>query len=208
MTKPTASWRNTTHDWARDLDAGHIERVRREPAIFAPGGVLHLVLEVLAYAADEAEHAGSGSAVITMHHDGSVSVADDGRGTATHTGDQGRTVKKPVMTTKDLRFFDTPGPATLPDGHPRRGMSVVTALSAWLTHTNRRSDGAWTQRYERGIPVTSLTPIPGDGSTGTTVRFLPDAALVPNAQLPVPELRRLTSAFGPPLTIEITSEYS
>jgi hypothetical protein len=97
MTEPTASWRNTTHDWARELDAGHIERVRREPVLYAPGGALHLVLEVLAYAADEAEATGSGRAVITLHDDGSVSIADDGRGTDTRVDDLGQTVKKPVM---------------------------------------------------------------------------------------------------------------
>jgi topoisomerase IV subunit B len=90
MTEPTASWRNTTHDWARELDAGHIERVRREPVLYAPGGALHLVLEVLAYAADEAEATGSGRAVITLHDDGSVSIADDGRGTDTRVDDLGR----------------------------------------------------------------------------------------------------------------------
>jgi topoisomerase IV subunit B len=205
VTKPTANWRNTTHDWARELDAGHIERVRREPFLFASGGALHLVLEVLAYAADEAEHTGSGRAVITVHADGSVSIADDGRGTDTRVDDLGRTVKKPVMTTKDLRFFDSPR-AALPDGHPRLGMSVVTALSAWLVHTNRRRNGAWTQRYEHGIPVTALTPIPGDGTTGTSVRFLPDPVLVRPAQVPLPELRQLAAAFGRPLAIEITDE--
>jgi topoisomerase-4 subunit B len=142
MGKPTASWRNTSHAWTRDSDAGHLERVRGEPAVFAPGGVVHLVLEVLAYAADETEHTGSGRAVVTVHGDGSVSIADDGRGTDTRVDDQGRMVKKPVMTTKDLRFFDSPQAAVLPDGHPRRGMSVVTALSEWLVHTNRRRNGA------------------------------------------------------------------
>jgi hypothetical protein len=113
-----------------------------------------------------------------VHANCSVSIADDGRGTDTRADDQGRMVKKPVMATKDLRFFGFPQAAVLPDGYPRRGMSVVTALSEWLVHTNRRCNGAWTQRYGRGIPVTGLMPIPGDGTTGTTVRFLPDAALV------------------------------
>lgn len=207
MTKPPARWPNTTHDWAKDLDAGHLQQVRREPALLAPGGALHLVLEVLAYAADEARDTGSGRAVVTVHDDGSVSIADDGRGTATRVDDQRRTVKKPVMTTPDLRFFDSPHPPALPDDHPRRGMSVVTALSAWLVHTNRRHDGAWSQRYERGIPVTGLTPIPGDGTTGITVHFLPDAALVSNTQVPLPQLHQLTGAFSPPLAIEITHEH-
>jgi len=43
-----------------------------------------------------------------------------------------------------------------------------------LVHTNRRRDGAWTQRYEHGIPVTDLVSIPGSSATGTTVQFRPD----------------------------------
>jgi topoisomerase IV subunit B len=203
VTKPAPNEPTTTHDWAKDHDAGHIEQVRRQPAVFAPDGALHLVLEVLAYAADEAAHTGSGNAVITLHDDGSVSVTDDGRGTATRGDDQEGTVKKPVMTTKDLRFFDTPNTAALPDGHPRRGMSVVTALSTWLEHTNRRHDGAWTQHYQDGVPVTRLAPIPDNGTTGTTVRFLPDPALITRTEVPVPELRQLARALGPPLTVKI-----
>lgn len=48
-------WRNTTHDWASVVDLDHLARIRRNPATFAPGGVRHLILEVIAYAADEAE---------------------------------------------------------------------------------------------------------------------------------------------------------
>lgn len=59
--------------------------------------------------------------------------------------------------------------AVLSDGQPRRGMSVVAALSAWLVHTNPRGNGSWTQRYERGIPVTDLAVVADDGTTGTTV---------------------------------------
>jgi topoisomerase IV subunit B len=47
-------------------------------------------------------------------------------------------------------------------------------LSEWLVHTNRRRDDAWTQRYERGMPMTGLGPIPGNSATGTTVHFCPD----------------------------------
>ncbi len=167
---------------------------------------MHLVLEVLAYAADEAVCNGSGHAVVTLHPDGSVSVADNGRGTDTRVDNEGQTVKKPVMTTKDLRFFDSSGAATLPDGNPRRGMSVVTALSEWLIHTNRRLNGCWTQRYERGAPVTPLMPIQGDGTTGTTVHFLPDARLVSNIEIPAPESCQLAATF-PHLSIGVNNEW-
>jgi len=123
------------------------ERIRRGPERFAPGETLHLVLEVLAYAADEAECNGGGRAAVTVHQDRSVSVADQGQGTDTRVDDHGRTIGKPVMATADLRFFDAADPPMLPGGHPRRGMSVVAALSTWLVHTNRRRGGSWTQRY-------------------------------------------------------------
>ncbi|UUV31057.1 ATP-binding protein [Amycolatopsis roodepoortensis] len=179
MSDASARWRTTTHDWAGSVDLGHLAEIRRNAGEFAPGGVPHLVLEVLAYAAEEAESTGAGHAVVTVHADGSVSVADDGRGTATRADGHGGFVKKPVMSTKDLRFFDFPGVQRLPDGHPRRGVSVVAALSEWLVHTNRRRNGSWTQRYERGVPVSDLTPIPDDGTTGTTVRFRPVEAVGP-----------------------------
>jgi topoisomerase-4 subunit B len=179
-------WINTTHDWAASVDRDHLGAIRADVERYAPGGVLHLVLEVLAYADDEAESAGQrGQCTVTLHEDGSISIADNGRGTDTRVDDHGNVVKKPVMATKDLRFFDDPAAPVLPDGHPRRGMSVVAALSDWLTHTNRRANGSWTQRYERGIPVTDLEPVASDGSTGTTVRFrcdLPYADLTPYLQ--------------------------
>ncbi|WP_415952236.1 ATP-binding protein [Streptomyces sp. KLOTTS4A1] len=184
MNTSRATWRNTTHDWASTVDLGHLEHIRRQPAVFAPGGCLHLILEVVAYAADEAASVNGGACRITLQPDGSVTVADDGRGTDTRVDEHGRIVRKPVMATKDLRFFDRPDAPVLPDGHPRRGMSVVAALSTWLVHTNRRRSGSWTQRYEYGVPTTDLQPIADEvtgttaasgttTATGTTVRFLP-----------------------------------
>ncbi|GAA1548968.1 hypothetical protein GCM10009804_01600 [Kribbella hippodromi] len=174
MTGPRAEWVNTTHDWAGSVDLAHLESIRADAARYAPGGVLHLVLEVLAYPEDEAESAGRrGRCTITRYVDGSIAISDDGRGTDTRVDEHGAVVKKPIMATKDLRFFDEAAGPLLPDGHPRRGMSVVAALSDWLVHTNRRTNGAWTQRYEYGVPVTDLQPVAADGTTGTTVHFLP-----------------------------------
>ncbi|WP_191094390.1 ATP-binding protein [Nocardia colli] len=161
-----------------------------------------MILEVVAYAAEEAECNGGGRCLLVSHPDGSVSVSDNGRGTDTRIDDQGRYVRKPIMASKDLRFFDFPDAQSLPDGHPRRGISVVAALSRWLIHTNRRGDMAWSQRYEHGIPVTDLVRVASDGSTGTTVHFLPDTELVPVAALHAGELLRLAS-FWPHLSVEV-----
>lgn len=183
-------WTNMTHDWATSVDMEHLDYVRGRRDEFAPGGTLHLVLEVLAYTADEASSNSGGRATVTFEDDGSVSVEDDGRGTDTRRADDGHVIRKPVMSTRDLRFFNDPGAQLLPDGSPRRGISVVAALSESLPHVNRRLEGAWQQRYERGIPVTDLEPLPSDGSTGTAVHFRagadvaglqPDAGLLVSA---------------------------
>ncbi|MET7642265.1 ATP-binding protein [Streptomyces sp. NPDC005426] len=202
MDTSRAAWRNTTHDWASVVDLGHLEGIRRDPAAYAPGGAAHLILEVLAYAADEAESNGGGHALVTLHPDGSVSVADDGRGTDTRRDERGEVVKKPVMATKDLRFFDLPEAPTLPDGHPRRGMSVVAALSEHLVHTNRRRNGSWTQRYEHGVPVTGLDPVDDDGTTGTLVRFRPAGPLRAGARPAAAELVRWATSWQD-LTVEV-----
>lgn len=200
-----ASWANTTHDWANAVDMAHLSQIRRDPATFAPGGPGHLLLEVVAYVADEAASRAGGGCVITLHPDGSMSVADDGRGTDTRTDDNGRIVRKPIMASKDLRFFDSPGAELLPNGHRRRGVSVVAALSEWLVHTNRRLGGAWTQRYEHGVPVTDLEPIQPDGTTGTVVRFLPAETTRSVAPLPVHDLRRW-AAHWPDLAVRIDDQ--
>jgi topoisomerase-4 subunit B len=200
--------KNTTHDWASTVDVDHLEQVRRAPGVFAPGGLTHLVLEVLAYAADEAESTGAtGHCVVRLHVDGSVSVADNGRGTDTRMDELGRPIKKPVIATRDLRFFDSPDAPHLPDGCPRRGMSTVAALSTWLVHTNRRHHGAWTQRYEHGIPVTGLLAIPDQHTTGTTVHFMPTNTV--NAAPGVSRaVLRLAAGVWPHLSLEVIDEGS
>jgi topoisomerase IV subunit B len=83
MDESRAPSRPATHDWASVVDFDHLAHIRQDPARFAPGGVRHLILEVIAYAADEAESGNGGRCAVILRSDGSVSVSDDGRGTAT-----------------------------------------------------------------------------------------------------------------------------
>ncbi len=120
--------------------------------------------------------------------------------------EHGRIVKKPVMATKDLRFFDFPQVEVLPDGHPRRGMSSVAALSDWLTHTNRRLNGAWTQRYENGVPVTGLEAVEVDGTTGTLVHFRPNGSLGSVTGPTTGDMSRLAAAW-PHLRVRVEDRH-
>lgn len=177
-----SSWTTTTHDWSKYLDVGHLARVReRLGEGEAAGGRRHLILEVLAYADEEAQSQGrTGTAIVTAHPDGTVTVADDGRGTDTRGDGQGRVIRKPVMATADLRFQDEATSPTLPDGLPRRGMSTVAALSSELVHENHRGGESWSQTYRYGIPDQDLTSIPGREGSGTSVTFHAEVAGPPN----------------------------
>lgn len=165
-------WVVTTHDWTVALDEEHLAHIRENAASYAQGGLRHMMLEVLAYADDEAASTGRvGTVVVVTRPDGSVSIRDDGRGTDTRRTPQGHIIRKPVMATKDVRFFDNPDRPVLPDGLPRWGMSVVAALSTTLIHENRRATGGWAQTYHHGIPATELVEITGGRTTGTAVTF-------------------------------------
>lgn len=165
-------WTVTTHVWEREVDHAHLRRVRDAREVFARGGRRHQILEVLAYADDEAAALGrKGRVVVDVADDGLVSVRDDGRGTDTRRDAAGRIVRKPVMATRDVRFFGAEHPPLLPDGLPRRGISTVAALSSILVHENRRHDGGWTQEYRRGVPSSTLRELPLTADTGTTVAF-------------------------------------
>ncbi len=80
-------------------------------------------------------------------------------------------------------------------------MSVVTALSDRLVHHNRRHNGAWTQDYRDGLPVTDLLPVASDGTTGTIVTFWPAASVQPSAAALDTTSRALS--VWPHLTIEV-----
>lgn len=166
-----ATWVTTTHDWTRDVDTAHLADVRARQHKLGTADPVHRLLEVIAYADDEAQARGERGQVEVVLGAGWVSVRDDGRGTDTRFDENGTAIRKPVMATRDVRFFDADPPVLLPDGLPRRGMSAVAAVSAWLIHVNRRRDGAWAQTYRHGVPEADLGVVEPDGTTGTTVCF-------------------------------------
>ena len=194
-----------THDWSASVDAAHLDEIRRNAAALAPGGVMHLVLEVLAYPVDEAREGATTLVRIVLHADGSVSVSDDGRGTETRVDGDGVARVKPVMATKDLRFYGRPDAPVLPDGHRRCGISVVAALSEWLVHTNRRIEGGWRRRFEHGLPIGELEALAPGGASGTVVHFGPDAALV-DGSVTADVLREVARAYAAVVSVDVVDE--
>lgn len=167
LTSPD-TWATHTHVWATRVDHAHLDAVRASHSALS---VEDLILEVVAYADEEAATRGVTGNVAISISDDQVSVDDDGRGTDTRFADDGRVIRKPVMSTQDVRFFGRVDAPLLPNGEPRRGMSVVSALSETLTHENHRTSGSWIQNYSFGVPDEELRDVPYRGSTGTLVSF-------------------------------------
>ena len=198
----------TTHNWASAVDPAHIAEIRSSADQYAEGGLLHLALEVLAYPLDEVAPEGTTTwARVVLHGDGSISVEDNGRGTDTRYDEAGVPMVKPIMATRDLRFYGVADTEVLPDGRPRSGMSLVAALSSWLTHTNRRVDRRGrVQRYERGLPPGPATEIESGDTTGTLVRFLPDPEVFGPETLSAEALRAACADFDTKINIEVLEE--
>ena len=79
----------TTHDWSMPVDVDHLCAVRADLGAFAVGGVQHLVLEVIAYALDEAVEGATTRIDVEARADGSLCISDDGRGTDTRIDGRG-----------------------------------------------------------------------------------------------------------------------
>ena len=159
-----------------------IEAIRLRPAMYIGDthqhGLHHLVNEVVDNSIDEAM-AGFGRFIhVTIHVDGSISVADDGRGIPVDIhADSGKSALEVVMTKVhaggkfDHRTYKVSG------GLHGVGVTAVNALSEWLEAEVRRDGHLWRQEFEKGKPTGSVRSVGLAKTTGTKISFLPDATI-------------------------------
>jgi DNA gyrase subunit B len=117
--------------------------------------------------------------IIVIHKDGSVSVADDGRGIPVdeHPKFPKKTALEIVMTKLHAGGKFDKESYKISGGLHGVGVSVVNALSEKLVVDVRRSGEVYSQEYAKGDPVNEVhvkkeAQFPYE--TGTLVRFWPD----------------------------------
>lgn len=163
-----------------------LEAVRKRPGMYIGStntyGLHHLVWEVIDNAIDEAL-AGFGNVItITIHKDGSCSVADEGRGIP--TGIQHQTNKSALeLVFGELHAGGKFSSAVYKSAGGLHGVgaAVTNALSEWLDVTVFRDGEITHLRYQNGGREKSEIEVVGKTNKhGTLVNFKPDSKVFPN----------------------------
>lgn len=164
-----------------------LEAVRKRPSMYigntGSGGLHHLIFEVVDNSVDEALAGCCTEVRVVLHQDGSVSVADNGRGIPVDIHPEaGRPAVEVVLTKLHAGGKFGSGAYTISGGLHGVGVSVVNALSEWLEVEVCTRGKRYHQRYERGKPVTELTVVGEAEGSGTTIRFKPDPLIFPDTE--------------------------
>ncbi|MCR2805887.1 ATP-binding protein [Paenibacillus soyae] len=133
----------------------------------------HLLLaSVLENAIAEHKAGFCSSVIVSCHQDGSVTVADNGRGIPVQAiagSDKPRV--QAILTEMSLGASAS---ITAPSGDKGISIPVVNALSQQLSVEVRRDGKRFRQDYRHGIPQTPLQTVGITNETGTSLTFLPD----------------------------------
>jgi DNA gyrase subunit B len=159
-----------------------LEAVRRRPGMYIGStdgrGLHHLIWEVVDNSIDEAMAGFADRIEVTLLPDGSVRTVDNGRGVPVGRHKTGKDALEVVHTVLHAGGKFGGGGYKVSGGLHGVGVSVVNALSEWLTVESARDGKVWGQRYERGKPSAPVKELrKSDGAHGTTTTFMPDGTV-------------------------------
>ncbi len=174
---------NPQNDNPYDIDQmrymSDLEHVRERSGMYIgnrdAAGLHHLVSEVVDNSIDEVMAGHATVVQVTVNPDGSITVADDGRGIPVDIDPNiGKSALEGVMTM--LKYggkFDNKAYKTSAGLHGM-GVKAVNFLSEWCEVEVRRNGHAYQQEYERGKPTSPVVRVGTAQGTGTKTTFKPD----------------------------------
>jgi DNA gyrase subunit B len=159
-------------------DAAHI---RQNPGMYVgntqTAGLHHLVYEIVYNSVDEALAGYCKNIRVILHKDGSVSVADDGRGIPVGVkADTGKSTLEEALTIAGTSGKFDNDAYRVSVGLHGMGAKAMNALSEWCEAEVRRDGRVYKMEFERGYATSELQDLgPAlDNKTGTTITFKPD----------------------------------
>ncbi len=175
-----------------------LEPVRRRPGMYThTSRPNHLAHEVIDNSVDEALEGYCKEISVTLYKDGSLEVADDGRGMPVdiHPGEKVSGVEL-ILTRLHAGAKFSDKNYKFSGGLHGVGVSVVNALSRHLECWIRRGGQEYNISFRDGKVASKLEVVGtvGQRNTGTTVRFWPDPRFFDSDKFSVPQLKHTLKA--------------
>ncbi|HYO12697.1 MAG TPA: DNA topoisomerase IV subunit B [Thermoanaerobaculia bacterium] len=175
-----------------------LEPVRKRPGMYTfTDRPDHLAQEVIDNAADEAIAGYCSEILLTLHEDGSLSVADNGRGMPVDLHREEKVPGVEVILTRlhsGAKFSDKS--YRFSGGLHGVGVSVVNALSSKLEVWVKREGKVHHMAFADGQKTSKLKVVDtvGQRNTGTTVRFWPDPKFFDSPKFSIPKIKHVLRA--------------
>lgn len=190
-----------------------LEAVRKRPGMYIGStdkkGLHHLAWEIIDNCIDEIINGYGTTVKIRLNGDGSITIADNGRGVPIGKHESGASATEVIYTVLHAGGKFEEGNYKVSGGLHGAGASVVNALSTWMDVTIYREGLISNIRFKNGGEVASpLKKIGESKKTGTCVTFMPDYEIFKNCQFSFSTIceRMQESAFLlPQLTVELES---
>ena len=203
----------TTYDAAAIEVLSGLDPVRKRPGMYTdttrPN---HLAQEVIDNSVDEALAGHATAVTVILHADGSLSVADDGRGMPVDLHpEEGIPGVELILTRLHAGGKFSDRNYRFAGGLHGVGVSVVNALSSHLEVWVKRNGKEYNMAFAGGDKASDLEEV-GTAPrrvTGTTLRFWPDPRYFDSPKFSVPRLKhvlRAKAVLCPGLKVTFTDE--